>query len=741
METKDKTVMYGDYQVMKSSEDVSYSDSDKIFGSTSSSSPTATIQNPNLKFTAFDNLNFPYMTPKEEEYGVMSMIGSGSGVSTGSGHHYLVETTAIEEESSAAKKSRYHRHTVHQIQEMEAVFEETSYPSENKRLRLSEGLGLTPLQVKFWFQNKRTQIRAQQDRRANVMLKAENDTLKIESQELQSSSQCLSCSSCGNNLRLENTRLRQELDQLRRIVSMRVDPPPPSQEIACFFPETDNNDDVLIAEEEKAIAMELAVSCCQELIIMCDVNEPLWTKKRLDNESVCLNEEEYKKMFLWPPMDDDDRFRREASRAKAVVMMNSMTLVKAFLDAWSELFCPIVSSAKLIQVISSKVSGTNGSLLLMYAGLQVVSPLLPTREGYFLRYLERKAKKVKWIIVDFPIESFRGFVKPASTAATTTIGLYRRKPSGCIIQEMANGYSEVTWVEHVEVEEKQEQDEVVKEYVKSGVAFGAERWLAVLKRQCERMASLMATNITDLGVFFLFFSVIPSVAARKNLMKLSQRMVKTFCLNISNSYGQASTKDTVRIVTRTVSDGFVPCAVSVTYLPYSHHKVFDLLRDNQRLSQLEILFNGSSFQEVAHIANGSHPGNNTSLLRINMESNTWHNVELMLQETCTDDSGSLLVFSTVDADAFQLAMNGKDPSNIPLLPVGFSVVPVNPSDGVKGTSVNLPSCFLTVAIQVLVKNTSGADAKLDLSTVSAINNRICATVNRITSALVNDVSN
>ncbi|XP_010449572.1 PREDICTED: homeobox-leucine zipper protein HDG4-like [Camelina sativa] len=733
METKDKKLMYGgDYQVMKSSEDVSYSD--KIFGSTSSSSPTATIQNPNLKFTAFDNLNFPYMTPKEEEYGVMSMIGSGSGVSTGSGH-YLVENTAIEHESPATKRSRSHRHTVHQIQEMEAVFEETSHPGENKRLRLSEELGLTPRQVKCWFQNKRTQTKAQQDRRANAMLKAENDTLKTESQDLQSSLQCLSCSSCGNNLRLENTRLRQELDRLRRIVSMR-NTPPPSQEIACFFPETDsnNNNDVLIAEEEKAIAMELAVSCCQELIIMCDINEPLWTKKRLDNESVCLNEEEYKKMFLWPPTDDDDRFRREASRAKAVVMMNSMTLAKAFLDAdqWSELFCPIVSSAKVIQIISSKVSGTDGSFLLMYAGLQVVSPLLPTREGYFLRYVERKGKKVKWIIVDFPIESFRGFVKPASTAATTTIGLYRRKPSGCIIQEMANGYSEVTWVEHVEVEEKQEQDEVVREYVKSGVAFGAERWLAVLKRQCERMASLMATKITDLGV-------IPSVAARKNLMKLSQRMVKTFCLNISNSYGQASTKDTVRIVTRKVSDGFVPCAVSVTYLPYSHHKVFDLLRDNQRLSQLEILFNGSSFQEVAHIANGSHLGNCISLLRINMESNTWHNVELMLQETCTDNSGSLLVFSTVDADAVQLAMNGKDPSNIPLLPVGFSVVPVNPSDGVEGTSVNLPSCLLTVAMQVL--GTSAADAKLDLSTVSAINNRICATVNRITSALVNDVGN
>jgi len=121
-----------------------------------------------------------------------------------------------------------------------------------------------------------------------------------------------------------------QLDRLRSIVSMRN--PSPSQEIT---PETNknNNDNMLIADKEKAIDIELAVSCARELAKMCDINEPLWNKKRLDNESVCLNEEEYKKMFLWPLMNDDDRFRREASRANAVIMLNCITLVKAFLDA------------------------------------------------------------------------------------------------------------------------------------------------------------------------------------------------------------------------------------------------------------------------------------------------------------------------------------------------------------------------------------------------------------------------
>ncbi|KAL0641901.1 hypothetical protein Bca4012_066138 [Brassica carinata] len=519
------------------------------------------------------------------------------------------------------------------------------------------------------------------------MLKAENETLKTENRKLQFDLGCLSCSSCGGSrdkLHLENSRLRLELDRLHSIASL-MNPYLPPQETACLFPDTNN---LLITEEDKAIAVDLAGSCVQELAKMCATNEPLWNKKRSDNERISLNEEEYKKMFKWPSVDDN-RFRREASRASAVVIMNSITLVNAFLDA-------------------------------MYAELQVVSPLVPTREGYFLRYVKQNAEAEEWMIVYFPVN---GMVKPAS--ASTTTDQYRKKPSGCIIQDMSKGYSQITWVEHVEVEEKHVHHEMVREYVKSGAAFGAERWLAVLQRQCERMASLiMATNITDLGV-------IPSVEAKRNLMKLSQSMVRTYCLTISNSYGQAlseSPKETVRMTTRKVCGGVVLCAVSTTLLPYCEPRFLKLCF----LLKMEMLFNENQFQEVAHIANGSHPGNAISLLHFHGPSSSSNNVEWMLQETCTDNSGSLVVYSTVDAYAVHLAMNGEDPSRIPLLPLGFSVVPVNQPHVFEGISVNLVSCFLTVAVQVLVSDVT--TARRDDST-TAINNRICSIVNRISSML------
>lgn len=53
-------------------------------------------------------------------------------------------------------------------------------------------------------------------------------------------------------------------------------------------------------------------------------------------------------------------------------------------------------------------------------------------------------------------------------------------------------------MEHGEIEEKPIH-QTFSHFVYGGMAFGAHRWLAVLGRQCEWVASLMARNISDLG--------------------------------------------------------------------------------------------------------------------------------------------------------------------------------------------------------------------------------------------------
>lgn len=786
-------IMYGDCQVLSSVGGNIVSSSDHpLF-----SSP---MQNPNFNFMANMPFHpFPPIIPKEEG-GVMrgkEEMESGSGSELqGDGASGNEQETSDQQLLLQPKKKRYHRHTARQIQEMEALFKECPHPDDKQRMKLSQELGLKPRQVKFWFQNRRTQMKAQQDRADNLILRAENENLKNENYRLQSALRNIMCPSCGGaailgeivfdeqHLRLENAQLKEELDRFcclvcryssRSFQPTGPSPPPlpPSLDLdMSIFPRhfeepiancTDiipmpllpENPDFpddrggLVLEEEKSLVLELALSSMDELLKMARTSEPLWMRSD-DAGKELLNVEEHERMFPWPInlKQNPNEFRTEASRDRAVVILNSITLVDAFMDAnkWAELFPSIVSRAKTIQIVSSDISGhPSGSLHLMYAEFHVQSPLVPTYEAYFFRYCQQNVEEGTWGIVDFPVDSFHDNLQPPFPK-------YKRRPSGCIIQDMPNGYSEVTWVEHAEMEKKPVH-RIFDHYVTSGMAFGARRWLAVLKRQCQRLASLMARNISDLGA-------ITSPEARTNMMKLAQRMIRTFCVNISTSSGQSwtalsdSLDDTVRITTRKNKEpgqpsGVILSAVSTTWLPYPHYHVFNLLRDERRRSQLEVLSNGNCLEEIAHIANGDDPGNCISLLRVKVASNSSQNIELTLQESCTDKSGSLIVYTTVDVDSIQLAMNGEDPSIIPLLPVGFVILPAGPTSSNdaninNGDHGNMSStqhegagpdsgCLLTVGLQVLAS--SIPSAKLNLASVTAINNHLCNVVNHISTAL------
>lgn len=92
----------------------------------------------------------------------------------------------------------------------------------------------------------------------------------------------------------------------------------------------------LVLEEEKSLALELAISSVDELVKMCQLGEPLWIRSNENGKEV-INVEEYGRMFPWPMnlKQHPGEFRTEATRDSAVVIMNSINLVDAFLDAVS----------------------------------------------------------------------------------------------------------------------------------------------------------------------------------------------------------------------------------------------------------------------------------------------------------------------------------------------------------------------------------------------------------------------
>ncbi|KAE8075731.1 hypothetical protein FH972_014423 [Carpinus fangiana] len=665
------------------------------------------------------------------------------------------------------KKKRYHRHTQHQIQEMEAFFKECPHPDDKQRKELSRELGLEPLQVKFWFQNKRTQMKTQHERHENTQLRSENEKLRADNMRYREALSNASCPNCGgptaigemsfdeHHLRLENARLREEIDRISAIAAKYVgkpvvnypllSPPVPSRPlelgVGTFSGQPGIGGENIYGagdllrtisgptEADKPMIIELAVAAMEELIRMAQMGEPLWMTNH-DGASI-LNEDEYIRTFPRGIGPRPTGFKCEASRETAVVIMNHINLVEILMDAnqLSTVFSGIVSRAMTLEVLSTGVAGNyNGALQVMTAEFQVPSPLVPTRESYYVRYCKQHADGT-WAVVDVSLDNLRP--SPAVRC--------RRRPSGCLIQEMPNGYSKVTWVEHVEVDDRGVHN-LYKQLVSSGHGFGAKRWVATLDRQCERLASAMATNIPtgDVGV-------ITNQEGRKSMLKLAERMVISFCAGVSASTTHTWTTlsgtgaDDVRVMTRKSIDdpgrppGIVLSAATSFWLPVSPKRVFDFLRDENSRSEWDILSNGGVVQEMAHIANGRDTGNCVSLLRVNSANSSQSNM-LILQESCTDPTASFVIYAPVDIVAMNLVLNGGDPDYVALLPSGFAILPdgTTTHGGGIGEAASGGS-LLTVAFQILVD--SVPTAKLSLGSVATVNNLIACTVERIKASL------
>ncbi|TMW85847.1 hypothetical protein EJD97_022389 [Solanum chilense] len=669
------------------------------------------------------------------------------------------------------KKKRYHRHTQLQIQEMESFFKECPHPDDKQRKELGKRLGLEPLQVKFWFQNKRTQMKAQHERHENSELRAENEKLRADNIRYKEALGNATCPNCGGpasigemsfdeqHLRIENARLREEIDRISGIAAKYVGKPmltypnlPPTGPtrsldigVGSFGPQTGLVGEMYSAgdllrsvsgpiDADKPMIIELAVAAMEELVRMAQTGEPLWITGPSpgpgpDNSIETLCEEEYVQTFPRGIGPKPLGLTTEASRESAVVIMNHINLVEILMDVnqWTNVFAGLVSRALTLDVLSTGVAGNyNGALQVMTAEFQVPSPLVPTRENYFVRYCKHHADGM-WAVVDVSLDNLR----------PTSVSRCRRRPSGCLIQELPNGYSKVTWIEHVEVDDRGVHN-IYKPLVNSGLAFGAKRWVAVLDRQCERLASAMANNIPtgDIGV-------ITSPEGRKSMLKLAERMVMSFCAGVGASTAHTWTTlsgsgaDDVRVMTRKSIDdpgrppGIVLSAATSFWLPVPPKRVFDFLRDDNSRSEWDILSNGGLVQEMAHIANGRDPGNCVSLLRVNSGNSSQSNM-LILQESSTDSTGSYVIYAPVDIVAMNVVLSGGDPDYVALLPSGFAILP----DGGRGINVGTGGSLLTVAFQILVD--SVPTAKLSLGSVATVNSLIKCTVERIKTAVACD---
>ncbi|XP_011091721.2 LOW QUALITY PROTEIN: homeobox-leucine zipper protein ANTHOCYANINLESS 2 [Sesamum indicum] len=664
------------------------------------------------------------------------------------------------------RKKRYHRHTPQQIQELEALFKECPHPDEKQRLELSKRLCLETRQVKFWFQNRRTQMKTQLERHENSILRQENDKLRAENLSIREAMRNPICTNCGGpaiigeisleeqHLRIENARLKDELDRVcalagkflgRPISSLAAPMPNSSLELGVgsngfgglntipstmplvvpsdfgmgissplpmVTPKATMNISPIERSLERSMYLELALAAMDELVKMAQTDEPLWLRS-LEGGREILNHEEYLRTFTPCIGMKPNGFVTEASRETGMVIINSLALVETLMDSnkWAEMFPCIIARTSTTDVISSGMGGTrNGALQLMNAALQVLSPLVPVREVNFLRFCKQHAEGV-WAVVDVSIDTIR-----ETSGGPTTFPNCRRLPSGCVVQDMPNGYSKVTWVEHVEYDESVVH-QLYRPLISAGMGFGAQRWVATLQRQCECLAILMSSTVPVREHTAI------TGGGRRSMLKLAQRMTNNFCAGVCassvhkwNKLRTENVDDDVQVMTRKSVDdpgeppGIVLSAATSVWLPVSPQRLFDFLRDERLRSEWDILSNGGPMQEMAHIAKGQDHGNCVSLLRASAMNSSQSSM-LILQETCIDAAGSLVVYAPVDIPAMHVVMNGGDSAYVALLPSGFSIVPDGP--GSRGPPSNGPTSnggathrvsgsLLTVAFQILV---------------------------------------
>ncbi|XP_021887377.1 homeobox-leucine zipper protein PROTODERMAL FACTOR 2-like [Carica papaya] len=181
--------------------------------------------------------------------------------------------------------------------------------------------------------------------------------------------------------------------------------------------------------------------------------------------------------------------------------------------------------------------------------------------------------------------------------------------------------------------------------------------------------------------------------------------------------------------------GIVLSAATSFWIPVSPKRVFEFLRNENSRSEWDILSNGGLVQEMAHIANGREPGNCVSLLRVNSANSSQSNM-LILQESCTDSTGSYVIYAPVDIAAMNIVLSGGDPDYVALLPSGFAILPDGPA-GLNATGimdVGSGGSLLTVAFQILVD--SIPTAKLSLGSVATVNSLIKCTIERIKTAVI-----
>ncbi|CAL5034780.1 unnamed protein product [Urochloa decumbens] len=651
-----------------------------------------------------------------------------------------------ESETTRRQSKRSKRFTVQQVQELEATFQVCTHPEPEVRQELGAKIGLQERQVKFWFQNRRSLMKLKACGNEIRDLQQENAKLhtdNIELKQLMLEPTCLKCldpiranqaASERQLLLNENARLKDELLRAKADLDsiLRAEHRPQS----------------MSSEHQASAYMDPAVPFTNN----CRTSQKaklLWLAERALKELGLIDSAEYLQMDVefWvqsPRLPTRDvrflRYSKMVDSRKWAVVDVSVDGSNGDEQEGSNTGYRLLPSGCLLEDM-------NGGFCKMDVEFWVQSPRLPTRDVRFLRY-SKMVDSRKWAVVDVSVDGSNGDEQEGSNTG------YRLLPSGCLLEDMNGGFCKVTWVVHGEYLEAAVPIDF-RNFVHSGKAYGACRWLRSLQRQCEYMAVLGSGHVPS---SICSSSSGASISARGRLcvFGLAQRMTASFYAAVSGPVTMAATNivdqwcvssgteaerldATVRMVTWNCAEVMpgepaimVMSATTTVRLPGTPpQRVFEYICNLQRRGEWDNFLNGGTVKEV--VADERHETNSNMLI---------------LQQSSTDASGSLVVYSLVQENLMHRIMAGAK-NAVFLLPSGFAILPdghgkahcssESSSSSVPNDHNNGAGALLTVAFQEML--TSSPSGNLAAKTFDDAGQRLCNAIKKIKDAVgVNDVT-
>ncbi|CAL9217394.1 unnamed protein product [Arabidopsis halleri] len=706
------------------------------------------------------------------------------------------DDSSSDEEGTCMDANNHRHHSSHQIQRLEAYFRECPHPDDSQRRQLGKELNLKRKQIKFWFQNKRTQVKIHNEKAENIALRAENMKIRYENEAMEEALETVLCPPCGGphgkeeqlcnlqKLRTKNAILKREYERLSSYLNKHghsipsVDALPylhgtstygstskgrptsygtssnhlPEQSSLIRRPCTRELINITplpkprkpvqlqhfqqLSQLEKMGMFEQAAKSVAEVMSLIQMEHSMWIKSTIDGRTI-IDPGNYKRYFtknshLKSPIARP--CHHESSKEDVVVQMDARNLVDMFLNTekWARLFPTIVNEAKTIHVLDSMDQYPRRTFSRVIYEQLHILSPLVPPREFIILRSCRQLEEGLWLIAD--VSCHLPNVEFESTAPICI-----KRPSGVLIQDLPHGRSKVTWIEHVEVTDKVHPHQLYRDLLYGGFGYGARRWTATLERMCERLSLYSMTDFPPTD----YAGVVKTIEGRRSVMNLGERMLKNFAwimkmsdkLDFSNQC--EANNSGVRISVRKNTEagqptGLIVCAGSSLSLPLPPLQVYDFLRNLEVRHQWDVLCHGNPVNEAARFVTGTDQKNNVTFLQPSSEGD---NSELMiLQDGFIDALGGMVVYAPMDIKTAYSAISGQvDPSTIPILPSGFIISrDSRPSVGELNGG---RMTLLTVAFQILVSGPSYSTHLNLEESATTVNTLITSTVQRIKAML------